>query len=45
MTSSYADPACALDDHPQPRRSLLRTDLRVEHTVNTSDGVRLAVRD
>ena len=45
MTSSYADPTCALDDHPQPRHSLLHRDLRIEHTVYTSDGVCLAVRD
>ena len=45
MTSSYADPTCALDDHPQPRQSRLRRDLRIEHTVYTSDGVCLAVRD
>ena len=45
MTSSYADPACALDDHPQPRQSRLSGDLCIEHTVNTSDGVCLAVRD
>ena len=45
MTTSYADPTCALDDHPQPRQSRLRRDLRIEHTVYTSDGVCLAVRD
>jgi pimeloyl-ACP methyl ester carboxylesterase len=45
MTSSYADPACALDDHPQPRQSRLSGELCIEHTVNTSDGVCLAVRD
>ena len=45
MTTSYADPTCALDDHPQPRQLRLRRDLRIEHTVYTSDGVCLAVRD
>ena len=45
MTSSYADPACALDDHPQLRQSRLSGDVCIEHTVNTSDGVCLAVRD
>ena len=45
MTSGYADPTCALDDHPQPRHSRLHRDQCIEHTVYTNDGVCLAVRD
>lgn len=45
MTTSYADAGCVLDGHSNVRQVRQRTDLCVEHTVYTSDGVSLAVRD